>query len=295
MTTDDADRVLVAGLGFPESLRWHDGALWYADWAAGEVHRVGSDGRSDVVARRASFPLCFDLLPTAAGPRPLLLSSSDQALLLAGSTDEEPTPYASLAGLGDQPWNEVVLAGNGSAYLNNIGFAYDGSVAPSEAGPLGYIVLVGPDGSAERVADGLAFPNGMAVIDDGGTLLVAESWGSRLTAYAIATDGGLTDRRVWAETPCLHPDGLDPQADGTVWLADVGERCCVRVAAGGEILDRVDLPQPAFDCVVGDLGSGPTLFVAVNDFGNQAGGGDPSAEPAGRILAVPLSPRRPGR
>lgn len=290
MTTDDSDRVLVAGLGFPEALRWQDGALWYADWAAGEIHRLGPDGRASLMARRASFPLCFDLLPTSAGPRPLLVSSADQALLLAGSTDEEPTLYASLVGLGDHPWNEVVLAGGGSAYLNNIGFAYDGSVAPSAAGPVGFVVLVRDDGSAERVADELAFPNGMAVVDDGRTLLVAESWGSRLTAYAIGADGGLTGRRVWAETPGLHPDGIDAQVDGTVWLADVGERCCVRVAEGGEILDRVDLPQPAFDCVVGDQGSGPTLFVAVNDFG-----GEPSAEPAGRILAVPLRPRPPGR
>ena len=269
MTTDESDRVLVTGLGFPEALRWHDGALWYADWAAGEIHRLGPDGRPVLAARRASFPLCFDLLPTSAGPRPLLVSTADQALLLAGSIDEEPTLYASLAGLGDHPWNEIVLAADGSAYLNNIGFAYDGSVAPNEAGTVGFVVLARPDGRVERVADGLAFPNGMAVIEDGRTLLVAESWGSRLTAYAIAPDGGLTDRRTWAETPGLHPDGIDPQDDGTVWLADVGERCCVRVAAGGEILDRVDLPQPAFDCVVGDLGSGPTLFVAVNDFSGE--------------------------
>ncbi len=176
-----------------------------------------------------------------------------------------------------------MLAGDGSAYVNNIGFAYGGAVDPSQAGPVGFVVLVRPDGSVQRVADGLEFPNGMAVVDDGRTLLVAESWGSRLTAYAIGPDGQLSERRVWAETPGLHPDGIDAHPDGTVSLADVGTRCCVRVAEGGEILDRVDLPQSAFDCVVGDLGSGPTLYVAVNDFG-----GDPSAGPAGKILAVPL-------
>jgi sugar lactone lactonase YvrE len=149
-------------------------------------------------------------------------------------------------------------------------------------------VLVRPDGTVQRVAEGLEFPNGMAAVDDGRTLLVAESWGSRLTAYAIGADGQLTDRRVWAETPGLHPDGIDPRPDGTVWLADVGTRCCVRVAEGGEILDRVQLPQSAFDCVVGDLGGGPTLYVAVNDFG-----GDPSAGPAGQIVAVQLELAQP--
>lgn len=288
MTTSSAPQVLVSGLGFPESLRWHDGALWYADWAAGTVYRLGADLTPRAVARRASFPLCFDLLPTPDGPVPLLVSTPDQAVLRADAA-EEPAPYASLAGWGEHPWNEIVLTPDGSAYVNNIGFAYGGAVDPSQAGPVGYVVLVRPDGAVERVADGLAFPNGMALTDDGRTLLVAESWGSRLTAYAIGADGRLSGRRVWAETPGLHPDGIDVQPDGTVWLADVGTRCCVRVAEGGEILDRVDLPQSAFDCVVGDLGSGPTLYVAVNAFGEEVGGGDPSAGPAGEILAVRLS------
>ena len=287
MTTFSQHQVLVSGLGFPESLRWADGALWYADWSAGAVYRLDADLTPRVVARCASFPLCFDLLATADGLRPLLVSTPDRAVLLSSGADEEPLPYASLAGLGDHPWNEIALTGDGSAYVNNIGFAYGGAVDPSRAGPVGFIVLARPDGSVERVADKLEFPNGMAVVDDGHTLLVAESWGSRLTAYGIAADGGLSDRRVWAETPGLHPDGIDAHDDRdgnvTVSLADVGTGCCVRVGEGGEILDRVELPQSAFDCVVGDLGSGPTLYVAVNDFG-----GDPAAGPAGKILAVPL-------
>jgi sugar lactone lactonase YvrE len=284
MTTYAKHEVLVSGLGFPESLRFHGGALWYADWAAGEIYRLGPDSEPQVMARRESFPLCFDLLATPDGPRPVLLSTPDQALLLAGTPDAEPTPYARLAGFGEHPWNEIVLPSDGSAYVNNIGFAYDGTVAPSEAGAVGFVVLVRPDGGAERVADRLAFPNGMAVVDAGRTLLVAESWGSRMSAYAIDADGRLSDRRVWAETPGLYPDGIDAHDDGTVSLADVGSRCCVRVAEGGEILDRADLPQSAFDCVAGDLGSGPTLFVAVNDFR-----GEPGGEPAGRILGVPLT------
>lgn len=288
MTTYHEQQLLASGLGFPESLRWNDGALWYADWAAGTIWRVDADQIPQVVTRRTSFPLCFDLVATPSGPRPLLVSTPDQAVLLASTPDAEPVPYASLVGFGEDPWNEIVVTADGSAYLNNIGFAFDGSQQPSPADPAGFVVLVRPDGAVERVADGLAFPNGMALLDEGRTLLVAESWGSRLTAYAIAADGRLTDRRVWAETPGLHPDGIDAQPDQTVWLADVGTRCCVRVAEGGEVLDRIDLPQPAFDCVVGDLGDGPALYVAVNDFGEE-----PDAAPAGRILAVRVS-RQPG-
>ena len=130
----------------------------------------------------------------------------------------------------------------------------------------------------------------MALTDGGRTLLVAESWGSRLTAFTVSGDGRLTDRRIWAETPGLHPDGIDAHDDGTVSLADVGTRCCVRVAEGGEMLDRVDLPPSAFDCVVGDLGTGPTLYVAVNAFGADDAAADPGSDgPAGKILAVPLT------
>ena len=270
MTTYERYEVLVSGLGFPESLRWRDGALWYADWAAGTVYSPrlrpdpaggGPAGELPALLRPAGHP---GRAPAAArlDPRP-----GRDARHVAGRRAR--LSYASLAGFGDHPWNEIVLAADGSAYVNNIGFAYGGAVDPSQAGPVGFVVLVRPDGTVQRVADGLEFPNGMAVVDDGRTLLVAESWGSRLTAYAIGADGQLSDRRVWAETPGLHPDGidahgLDENGVGTVSLADVGTRCCVRVAEGGEILDRVDLPQPAFDCVVGDLGSGPTLYVAVN-------------------------------
>lgn len=287
MTPHHTPQVVVDGLGFPESLRWYAGAVWFADWAAGEIHRLGPAG-PQLAARRSSFPLCFDLLPAPGGPHPVLLSTPDQAVLLAATVEQEPTPYASLVGLGEHPWNEIVLAADGSAYVNNIGFAYDGTVAPSAAGAVGYVVHVRRDGTGRRVAEGLAFPNGMALTDDGRTLLIAESWGSRLTAYAVGQDGRLDDRRVWAETPGLHPDGIDAQPDGTVWLADVGSRCCVRVAAGGEVLDRIDLPQSAFDCVVGDLGGGPTLYVAVNDFGG-APDGNPPTGPAGKILAVALT------
>jgi sugar lactone lactonase YvrE len=265
--------VLVDGLGFPESLRWHDGALWYADWAAGTVYRLGPDLVPQAVAQRPSFPLCFELLPDS---RPLLVSNSDQAVLTPDGEHRADLPAT------EHPWNEIVLAADGSAYVNNIGFAF-GSTDPAAAGAVGYVLLVRPDGTVAPAAGELFFPNGMALLDGGATLLVAESHGQRLTAFAVGSDGALTDRRVWAATPGLHPDGIHALDDGSVWLADVGTRCCVRVAEGGAQLDRVDVPRGAFDCVVGDLGAGPTLFVGVNEFG-----GDPAAGPQGQIHAVPL-------
>jgi sugar lactone lactonase YvrE len=270
--------VIVDGLGFPESLRWHADALWYADWAAGTIFRLGADLVPQTVAQRASFPLCFDLVPGPDGPRPLLVSNADQAVVLPDGTRHAELPRT------EHPWNEIVVAADGSAYVNNIGFAFGPGADPAAAGAVGYVVLVRADGSGTPAVDGLAFPNGMALIDGGATLLVAESYGQCLTAFTVDAGGELTDRRVWAATPGLHPDGIHAGTDGTVWLADVGTRCCVRVAAGGAQLDRIDLPRGAFDCVVGDLGTGPTLYVGVNEFG-----GDPAAGPQGQIHAVPLT------
>jgi sugar lactone lactonase YvrE len=161
VTTHREHRVLVTGLGFPESLRWHDDALWYADWAAGTIFRLGPGREPEMVATGTGFPLCFDLRGTDSGPVPVRVAD-----------------LPGLAGLSEHPWNEIVLTPAGGAYVNNIGFAYDGSVAPSAAGPIGFVVLVRPDGTVVQVADGLAFPNGMAVVEEGRTLLVAESGGA---------------------------------------------------------------------------------------------------------------------
>ena len=133
----------------------------------------------------------------------------------------------------------------GNAYVNSIGFDFPGGqFAP------GLIALVTPDGAAREVADGLAFPNGMAISPDGATLIVAGSYGNRLTAYDIGRDGGLGGRRTWADTPGDHPDGICADSEVAVWYADVGSRRCVRVREGGEVLDIVSLDRGAFACAL---------------------------------------------
>jgi len=111
-----------------------------------------------------------------------------------------------------------VVDDRGNAYVNTIGFDFPGG----EFAP-GLVALVTPEGNAGQVADDLAFPNGMAISPDGATLVVAESYANRLTAYDVGGDGGLSNRRVWAETPGDHPDGICMDAEGAVWYADVGQ------------------------------------------------------------------------
>lgn len=147
-----------------------------------------------------------------------------------------------------------------------------------------------PDGNVGQVAGDVAFPNAMAITPDGATLIVAESCASRLTAYDIAA--GLGSRRVWAETPGDHPDGICIDADGAVWYADVGNQHCVRMREGGAVLATVDLDRGAFACAL-SRGQDPRLFVV-----GQIFGGPESAQPAGeswRSRRPRLAPGGPDR
>jgi sugar lactone lactonase YvrE len=253
-------RVIISDLVFPESPRWHDGRLWVSDWGAHEVHALDLEGGDEVVARVDSFPMCIDHLPDG---RLLVVSSGDRRVIRR-ETDGSLVTHAELASIDEHPWNDIVVDGRGNAYVNNIGFDFPGG----EFAP-GLVALVAPDGAARQVADGLAFPNGMAVTPDNATLIVAESYGQTLTAFDIAADGGLSNRRTWADVDD-HPDGICLDADGAVWYADVGTSRCVRVRGGGGVLATIELDRGCFACVLG----GPdrqTLFMAVNEWaGPQA-------------------------
>jgi sugar lactone lactonase YvrE len=150
--------------------------------------------------------------------------------------------------------------GRGNASLNNIGFDFPGG----EFAP-GILALVTPDGTLRQVADGVAFPNGMAVTPDNATLILAESYANKLTAFDIAADGSLSNRRVWADLPGGFPDGICIDADNAVWYADVPNKRCVRVREGGEVLQTVDLDRGCFACMLGGP-EGKTLFMMAADW-----------------------------
>jgi len=238
-------RTLLTGRGLLESPRWHDGRLYVSDWTAGEVLAVDSGGRSEVVAKVSSLPLCTAWLPDGR----LLIVDSARGLLLRREPDGTLATHADLGRTG---WNDIVVDGRGNAYVN--GGALDPAVG-------GGVHLVTPDGTVRAVADDIAFPNGMAVTPDDRTLIVADSYRHALVAFDIDADGRLAGRRVWADLGAGTPDGICIDAEGAVWYADVPNRWCARVAKGGEVLATVPLDRGGFACVLG----GPhrtTLFVA---------------------------------
>ncbi|HEX6676914.1 MAG TPA: SMP-30/gluconolactonase/LRE family protein [Actinomycetes bacterium] len=231
--------ILLTGLAIGESPRWHDGRLWLANWGTQEVVAVDLDGNHEVVAHvPTTIPYSIDWLPDGR----LLAVSGPEALLLRQEPDGSLVTHADLGGL-DSMFNELVVDGRGNAYVNG-----------------GVVVLVTPDGAARQVADGLAFGNGMAVTPDDATLIVAESHGNRLTAFDIRADGGLSNRRVWADLAGGSPDGICLDADGAAWYADVPNKRCVRVREGGEVLETIQLDRGCFACMLGGP-DGRTLFM----------------------------------
>lgn len=243
-TATSAPALHLGGRGLVESPRWHDGQLWIADWTSGEILALTSDGAAEVKARIPALPLSFDFLPDGD----LIAVSAREGRLLRQASGGSLGDYAELAPLAEGLWNEIVIDGRGNAYVNG-----------------GCLALVTPDGQARRVADSFDFPNGMAITPDNRTLIVAESHGRRLTGFDIAADGGLANRRVWADLGDGVPDGICIDAEGCVWYADVPNHRCVRVREGGEVLRTIALDRGGFACMLG----GPerrTLYITAAEW-----------------------------
>ena len=244
-------KVLLDGLVIGESPRWHDDRLWFAHWGPGEIVAVDLDGNSEVVAQGPpGLGWSMDWLPDGR----LLVTGEE---LMRREPDGSMVRHADLSAIADHGWNEIVVDSRGNTYLNGMGFRF----GAEEFRP-GIIALVTPDGSARQVADGIAFPNGMVVTPDGSTLIISESFAAKLTAFDVAEDGGLSNRRDWAGG--VGPDGICMDAEGAIWTGSGGAGC-MRIRDGGEILDRVELDLMPFACMLGGP-DGRTLFIMAADW-----------------------------
>ncbi|MDN3358739.1 SMP-30/gluconolactonase/LRE family protein [Actinomadura sp. DC4] len=251
-------RTLLTGLMIGESPRWHEGRLWFSNWGSQEVLAVDAGGKAEVMARvPTTLPFSIDWLPDGR----LLVVSGPEALLLRQEPDGSLVRHAGLGHLA-RIWNEIVVDGRGNVYVNGMDFDFlgGGDFVP------GIIALVTPDGAVRQVAGDIMFPNGMVITPDGSTLIVAESFASRLTAFDIGPDGGLSGRRVWAELG-QGGDGICIDAEGAVWSSVTagGRPACARVREGGEVERLVELDQGCFACMLGGE-DGRTLFMLTADW-----------------------------
>jgi sugar lactone lactonase YvrE len=247
-------RTLLSGLVIGESPRWHDGRLWFANWGTEEIIAVDLEGNAEVVAKGPpGLGWSIDWLPDGR----LLVTGEG---LMQIEPDGSMVPHANLSGLGVDGFNEIVVDGRGNIYVNG-GCDFE----PGEGNAPGIIALVTPDGSVRRVADGIAFPNGMVVTPDNSTLIVAESFARRLTRFDIADDGSLSNRQVWADG--VGPDGICMDAEGAIWT-DVGRfgyHLLGRVREGRQVLEGVKLDMPCFACMLGGEDR-KTLFMLAADW-----------------------------
>jgi sugar lactone lactonase YvrE len=248
-------RVLATDLVIGESARWHDGRLWLSNWGAAEILTFDEEGHREIATQvPTTIPFSIDWLPNGQ----LLVVAGPEQRLLRREPDGSLVDHADLSGLPGG-LNEIVVDGRGTIYVNGgSDFLADEGIAP------GFIAAISPDGVVRQVADGIAFPNGMAVTEDNSTLIIAESFAGKLTAFDITDDGGLDNRRTFA--PVLA-DGICMDAEGAVWTPSWSENesCCVRVADGGEVLDRIPLDQSGFACALGGA-DGRTLFMLTADW-----------------------------
>jgi sugar lactone lactonase YvrE len=271
-------RVLLSGLAYVESARWHDDRLWFAHWGTEEIVAVDPDGGSEVVGHG----------PPGVGwsigwlPDGRLLVTGER--LMRREPDGSMVEHADLSALSGD-WNELVVDGRGNIYVNGR-CDFD----PGEGDPPGIIALVTPDGSVRQVADAIAFPNGMVVTPDNSTLIVAESFAGRLTAFDIAADGGLSNRRVWAEG--IGPDGISLDAEGAVWAQSAGN-ACVRVGEGGQVLETVELDRMPFACMLGGP-DGRTLFILAAEWRGIDRLDEALAARTGQVLTVRAPAPRAG-
>jgi sugar lactone lactonase YvrE len=246
----------MAGIGLGESPRWHDGRLWVADWIDHQIVAVDLRGKHEVVSRVDAFPFSLDWRPDGQ----MLVVAGNEQRVLRQERDGRLVPHAELRHISDRTWNELVVDGRGNAYLNNIGF----DMMAGEQPTTGIVALLTADGAVRQVADGVSFPNGMAVTPDNATLIVAESYANTLTAFDIEPNGSLTNQRVWANVDG-YPDGICLDADGAVWYADVPNKRCQRVREGGQVLQTIELDRGCFACMLGGP-DGRTLFVVAAEW-----------------------------
>jgi sugar lactone lactonase YvrE len=265
---------LLTGLAFGESPRWHDDHLWFSDFGAQEVAAVDLEGNKEVIARIPGAPMGLGFLPDGR----LLIVSMRDGLLLRREHDGGLVTHADLSQLSRYPWSDMVVDGRGNAYVGNLGFNFPGG----EFAP-GFLVLSTPDGSVRRVADGLAFPNGMIVTPDNKTLIIAETYAHKLTAFDIDATGQPSNRRTWAEFGGAFPDGICLDAEHAVWYADVPAKRCVRVREGGQIVHIVDLDRGCFACTLGGRDR-RTLFLMGAEYPPTSWG--PDAPRTGQVLTI---------
>lgn len=248
---------LLDGLTFPEAPRWRDGRLWFSDFYTHRVLTVTPDGTAKTIVEIPQRPSGLGWTPDGTL---LVVSMLDRLVLKLRLDDGTLRVHADLSAVATGPCNDMVVDGEGRAYVGNFGFDRHQGEPPRPA----VLARVDPDGTVTAVANDLMFPNGTVITPDGRTLIVAETIGNRLTAFERERDGRLTNRRVWADLGENFPDGICLDAEGAIWVADPRKNVVLRVHEGGRRSRAIPTgDRGAYACMLGGEDR-RTLFVCTN-------------------------------
>ncbi len=251
--------VLLDQLVFPECPRWHEGKLWFSDMHAHRVFNMATDGEPTIVLETEDMPAGLGWLPDGQ----LLVVAMVGRKLLRQDVSGTLVEVADLNRFAPFHCNDMVVDAHGRAYVGNYGFDLDAGAEATSTN----LVCVEPDGEAWVVAEQLLFPNGMVIADGGRTLVVAESFGQRLSAYDLNDDGSLANPRVWADLRPNVPDGICLDAAGGIWVADPLNNGVMRVVQGAGPVDWIPTGRGAFACALGG-DDGRTLYICTAESSN---------------------------
>ena len=271
-------QLLLDGLAFPEGPRWREGRLWFSDMHAHEIVAVDEAGARETMLAWNGPVSGLGWLPDGR----LLFVSMEDRKLMRRDADGAVATHGDLSGIATWHANDMVVDAQGRAYVGNFGFSLHPMGAPVAA----TLARVDSDGSVHAAAPDLMFPNGMVITPDGKTLIVGESFAGRFTAFDIAPNGALSNRRVWAQlSDGAIPDGSCLDADGAIWTASPTTKQVLRVREGGAVQETIATEQQAIACMLGG-GDGKTLFIIT------AAGTEPDACRAHRTARI-LTHRAP--
>jgi len=256
MATPSGLETMLAGLTFPEGPRWHAGRLWFSDFYSHRVMALSPEGWAETMAHVPQQPSGLGWTPDGTL---LVVSMLDRALMRVQG--DVLTKVADLSGLATGPCNDMVVDGQGRAYVGNFGFDRH----KGEAERTAVLIRVDPDGSVHQAADGLMFPNGAVITPDGKRFIIGETVGKRLTSFDIGADGGLSNRRLFAQFDDVFPDGICLDEEGGIWVADPRGHRVVRAMEGRGIVQTIAVPDDrnAFACMLGGADR-RTLYVCTS-------------------------------
>ncbi len=228
-----------------------EGALYWTDIPAHQVHRLAADGSH--TAWDIGQPVGA-IAPRAAGG--LVLAAKDGFWVLDPATGH----LALLACVEpDVPGNRM----NDGA-CDRAGRFFAGTMAEDESPGAGALYRLDPDHEVTRVLGGVSVSNGIGWSPDESRMYYVDSLTHRVDVFDYdAASGAIGNRHVFASVggDGVVPDGLAVDAGGCVWVALWGGAALLRYGPDGHLGQALEIPAAhVTSCAFGgpDLG---TLYI----------------------------------